>query len=217
MSNLAPVTLLIIAANVLVSFKGFNDIHFFEKYKFNIGAIRRGEQLRIISSGFLHADTTHLLFNMLTLYFFADVVLFELGSWNFVLIYLASLIVGNLLSFFFHKGEYWYSAIGASGAVTGILYAAILLDPSMKLFLFFIPIPIPGYLFGIGYLLYSIYGMKNKVGNIGHDAHFGGAVGGYILTILLAPSILETQLLHVLMLAIPIAILFYMHKTGKLS
>ena len=142
MSNLAPVTLLIIAVNVIVSFKGFNDIHFFEKYKFNIGAIRRGEQLRIISSGFLHADTTHLLFNMLTLYFFADVVLLELGSWNFVLIYLASLIVGNLLSFFFHKDEYWYSAIGASGAVTGILYAAILLDPTMKLFLFFIPIPI---------------------------------------------------------------------------
>ena len=165
----------------------------------------------------MHADLTHLFFNMFTLYFFADVVVYALGSINFILIYVASLIVGNLLSFYFHKDEYWYSAIGASGAVTGILYAAILLRPDMSLYMFFVPIPIPGYLFGIGYLLYSIYGMKNRVGNIGHDAHFGGAIGGYFLTIILQPSILETDLLHVLLLAVPILILFVMHKTGKLS
>ena len=217
MYNLGLVTIVIIAANVMVSFKGFNDLSFFEKYKFNIGAIRRGEQIRMISSGFLHADLTHLFFNMFTLYFFADVVVYALGSINFILIYVASLIVGNLLSFYFHKDEYWYSAIGASGAVTGILYAAILLRPDMSLYMFFVPIPIPGYLFGIGYLLYSIYGMKNRVGNIGHDAHFGGAIGGYFLTIILQPSILETDLLHVLLLAVPILILFVMHKTGKLS
>jgi membrane associated rhomboid family serine protease len=217
MYQLGLVTIAIIAANVICSLKGFNDRLFFEKYKFNIGAIRRGEQVRMISSGFLHADTTHLLFNMLTLYFFADVVLFALGSFKFILIYFASLIVGNLLSFYFHKDEYWYSAIGASGAVTGILYAAILLRPDMSLYLFFIPIPIPGYLFGIGYLLYSIYGMKNRVGNIGHDAHFGGAIGGYLLTLALQPSLLETNLLYVLLLAVPIIILFFMHKTGRLG
>jgi membrane associated rhomboid family serine protease len=216
MYNLSLVTVVLIAANVIISFKGFNDRFFFEKYKFNIGSIRRGEHIRMFSSGFLHADTTHLIFNMLTLYFFADAVIFKLGSFNFILIYIASLIVGNLLSFYFHKDEYWYSAIGASGAVTGILYAAILLQPGMSLYMFFIPIPIPGYLFGIGYLLYSIYGMKNKVGNIGHDAHFGGAIGGYALAIAMQPSILQTNLINVLLLSIPIIILFVMHKTGKL-
>lgn len=217
MYNVGLVTIVIIAANVLVSFKGFNDRLFFEKFKFNIGAIRRGEQVRMVSSGFLHADTTHLLFNMITLYFFADVVLQGLGNFNFILIYLGSLIVGNLLSFFFHKDEYWYSAIGASGAVTGVLYAAILIRPEMSLYLFFIPKPIPGYIFGVAYLLYSIYGMKSRSGNIGHDAHFGGAIGGYFLTLVMKPEILETNLTYVLFLAVPIAVLYFLHKIGKLS
>ena len=216
MYNLGMVTIVIIASNVIMSFKGFDDRLFFEKYKFNVGSIRRGEQIRMISSGFLHADTTHLLMNMVTLYFFAGTVINQLGNFNFVIIYIASLIFGNLLSLYFHKDEYWYSAIGASGAVTGILYAAILLEPSMSLYMFFIPIPIPGYVFGIGYLLYSIYGIKNRVGNIGHDAHFGGAVGGYALTLLLMPSLFKTDIGHVGLLAIPIIILYFMHKTGKL-
>ena len=216
MYNLGLVTIVIIASNVIMSFKGFDDRLFFEKYKFNVGSIRRGEQIRMISSGFLHADITHLLMNMVTLYFFAGTVINQLGNFNFVIIYIASLIFGNLLSLYFHKDEYWYSAIGASGAVTGILYAAILLEPSMSLYMFFIPIPIPGYVFGIGYLLYSIYGIKNRVGNIGHDAHFGGAVGGYALTLLLMPSLFKTDIGHVGLLAIPIIILYVMHKTGKL-
>lgn len=216
MYNLGIVKIVIIASNVIMSFKGFDDRLFFEKYKFNVGSIRRGEQIRMISSGFLHADTTHLLMNMVTLYFFAGTVINQLGNFNFVIIYIASLIFGNLLSLYFHKDEYWYSAIGASGAVTGILYAAILLEPSMSLYMFFIPIPIPGYVFGIGYLLYSIYGIKNRVGNIGHDAHFGGAVGGYALTLLLMPSLFKTDIGHVGLLAIPIIILYVMHKTGKL-
>ena len=100
-----------------MSFKGFSDRLFFEKYKFNVGNIRRGEQIRMFSSGFLHVDVTHLLFNMFTLYFFADAVISKLGNFNFIIIYLASLIFGNLLSLYFHKDEYWYSAVGASGAV----------------------------------------------------------------------------------------------------
>lgn len=216
MYNLGLITIVIIAANVIVSFKGFGDRLFFEKYKFNVGSIRRGEQIRMVSSGFLHADTTHLLMNMITLYFFAGTVISQLGNFNFIIIYFASLVFGNLLSLYLHKEEFWYSAIGASGAVTGVLYAAILLDPSMSLYMFFIPIPIPGYIFGIAYLLYSIYGMKNRIGNIGHDAHFGGAVGGYAVTLLLAPSLFKTDLGHVGLLAIPIIILFVMYKTGKL-
>jgi membrane associated rhomboid family serine protease len=216
MGNLSVVTIVIIAANVLMSYKGFGDYGFFERYKFNVGGIRRGEQIRMISSGFLHVDTTHLLFNMLTLYFFADVVIAYIGSFNFIIIYTASLILGNLVSLYFHKDEYHYSAVGASGAVTGILYSAILMEPDMSLYMFFVPVPIPAYIFGIGYLLYSIYGMKKQLGNIGHDAHFGGAIGGYVVTLILAPWVFESHLLMVGLLAIPIVILFLMHKAGKL-
>jgi len=217
MYNLGLVTVVIITANAIMSFKGFSDRLFFEKYKFNVGNIRRGEQIRMFSSGFLHVDVTHLLFNMFTLYFFADAVISKLGNFNFIIIYLASLIFGNLLSLYFHKDEYWYSAVGASGAVTGVLYAAILLQPEMELMMFFIPIPIPGYIFGIGYLAYSIYGMKKRIGNIGHDAHFGGAIGGYVVTLLLMPSLFKTDLGHIGLLAIPIIALFVLHKTGKLN
>jgi membrane associated rhomboid family serine protease len=86
----------------------------------------------------------------------------------------------------------------------------------MSLFLMFIPIPIPAYIVGIGYLLYSIYGMKNRVGNIGHTAHFGGAVGGYFATLFLMPDLIFTETLMVILLAIPIIILFVMEKTGKI-
>ena len=216
MQGINTATLIIIAANVIISFIGFKDFSFFEKYKFNIAGIRRGEQVRMVSSGFLHVDVSHLLFNMLTLYFFADVVIDSIGVTKFVLIYMASLLVGNLLSFFFHKDEYHYSAVGASGAVTGILYSAILFYPDMGLYLFFIPIAIPAWIFGILYLLYSIYGMKKRLGNIGHDAHFGGAIAGYLLTLAFVPSLLETSLWIVGILAIPIILLFVMYKLGKI-
>ncbi len=105
--------------------------------------------------------------------------------------------------------------MGASGAVSGIIYSAILLQPGMNLYMFFIPISIPAYIFGIGYLLYSIYGMKNRIGNIGHDAHFGGAIGGYLITLILSPWLFETNLLMIVLLAIPIALLFVLKKMGK--
>lgn len=216
MGDLNLITIIIIAANVIMSFKGFKDYSFFEKYKFNTGAVKRGEKIRIFSSGFLHVDTGHLFLNMLTLYFFADVVIDSLGSMGFLLVYVASLALGNFLSYFFHKDDPGYNAVGASGAVSGIIYAAILLHPDMSLYLFLIPIPIPAYVFGIGYMLYSIYGMKRRVGNIGHDAHFGGAVGGYVLTLLLAPWILTAHLLMVVLLAVPIVLLFILQKSGRI-
>jgi len=216
MQNIHWGALVIIGLNVIISMQGFKDLAFREKYNFNIAGIRRGEQIRMVSSGFLHADFTHLLFNMLTLYFFADVVIDGMGVTKFFIIYMLSLIVGNMLSFFFHKDEYHYRALGASGAVTGILYAAILLHPNMGLYLFFIPIPIPAWIFGILYLLYSIYGMKKQLGNIGHDAHFGGAIGGYVLTLLFVPSLLEDSLWIVGLLAVPIILLFILYKVGKL-
>lgn len=205
----------IIVANALISYKGFNDIAFFRKYEFHVGSIRSGEQIRMLSSGFLHADMMHLIFNMLTLWFFAPVVLNWLGDFSFVLVYFGSLIFGSLLTMLFHKNDYSYRAVGASGAVTGVLYSAILLQPDMMLGIFFV-IPIPAYLFGILYLLYSIYGMKAKNDNIGHTAHFGGAVGGYLITLIKVPSLFADHTLMVILLAIPILILFGMAKLGKL-
>jgi len=216
MGNLDLITIIIIAANVIISYKGFGDYNFFDKYKFSVGGTQRGEKIRILSSGFLHVDTQHLLFNMLTLYFFAGPVIDYVDQFGFIIIYLVSLIIGSLLSYYFHKDEYHYSAVGASGAVTGVLYAAILLQPGMNLYMFFVPIPIPAYLFGIGYLLYSIYGMKNKIGNIGHDAHFGGAIGGFVATLALAPYLFQTNLLMIGLLMIPIVLLFVLKKAGKI-
>ncbi|SCY01903.1 Rhomboid family protein [Nonlabens sp. Hel1_33_55] len=153
----------------------------------------------------------HLLFNMLTLYFFANIVVSALGSVSFVVLYIVSLLGGNFLSYLFHKDEYHYSAIGASGAVSGVIYSGILLLPEMMIYGI-----IPGYIFGIGYLIYSIYGIKNKVGNIGHDAHFGGAVAGYLTTILYDYRVIYEEPITVIALLIPIIILFVLMKLGKI-
>lgn len=209
-------TLAIMALNVLVSLKGFSDSAFFERYKFSVGAINAGQKDRMLTSGFLHVDLSHLFFNLFTLYFFADVVITWFGPAMFVGIYFISLIGGSLLALFFHKDEPHYSAVGASGAVTGILYAAILLQPDMQLGIMFIPIPVPAYVVGIGYLLYSIVGMKKRLGNIGHTAHFGGAIGGYVTALIFKPSLLETDPIMVALLAVPIVILFVMAKMGKI-
>ncbi|MFK5973590.1 MAG: rhomboid family intramembrane serine protease [Flavobacteriaceae bacterium] len=209
-------TIAIMVANVLVSLKGFNDTSFFERHKFGVGAIQAGQKGRMLSSGFLHVDIAHLFMNMFTLYFFADVVISWFGPGKFIAIYFISLFAGSLLALFFHKNEYHYSAVGASGAVTGILYAAILLQPNDSLGIMFIPIPIPAYILGIGYLLYSIYGMKNRIGNIGHTAHFGGAIGGYVSALIFKPDLLLSDPLMVILLAVPIVILFVMEKMGKI-
>ena len=198
----------IIIVNVLVSLKGFSDRLFLERYKFQIGPILQGEKLRMLTSGFLHVDQAHLFFNMLTLYFFADGVINEIGVMKFLIIYIGSLLAGSTLALSFHKKEPYYSAVGASGAVMGILYAAIMLDPDMSLYMFFIPIPIPGYIFGVGYLLYSMYGMKAQLGNIGHSAHLGGAVGGFVLTLAIYPQIISENMFIVSILAVPIALMF---------
>lgn len=202
------VVLLIIIVNVLVSFKGFKDRLFFEKYKFQIGPIVSGEKIRMLTSGFLHVDTSHLFFNMLTLYFFADAVIEPIGVLKFLAVYFGSLLMGSLLAMSFHKKEPYYSAVGASGAVMGVLYAAIMLNPGMSLYLFFIPIPIPAYIFGVGYLVYSMFGMKKQWGNIGHSAHLGGAVGGFIITLALYPQVLNFNKSMVIILAIPIILMF---------
>ena len=214
--NMHLATIAIMAVNVLISLKGFNDVTFFDRYKFAIGAIKAGQRDRIVTSGFLHVDISHLFMNMFTLYFFASVVINWFGWEKFIIIYFVSLVAGSILALFFHKDEPFYSAVGASGAVTGILYAAILLQPDMRLGIMFIPIPIPSYILGLAYMLYSIYGMKKRLGNIGHTAHFGGAIGGYATTLLFKPDLIITDTLMVILLAIPIIILFVLEKLGKI-
>lgn len=209
------ILIILILTNVLISYKGFTTPSFFRKYDFHIGSIRAGEQIRMLSSGFLHVDVTHLIFNMFTLWIFAPLVVAYLGNFGFVTIYFGSLIFGNILTLYFNKNNANYTAVGASGAVTGVLYAAILLQPDMMLGLFFI-VPIPAYLFGILYLLYAIYGMKSQHDNIGHSAHFGGAIGGFGLTLIERPELLWTHTLMVVLLLIPIIVLFVMQKQGKL-
>ena len=182
------VLLVILVANALISYKAFNDSSFFRKYEFHIGSIRSGEQYRMFSSGFLHVDLMHLLFNMFTLYMFAPFVINSVGAMYFAYLYFGSLIAGNLLTLYFHKDEYYYRAVGASGAVMGIIYSAILLEPNLYMYGF-----IPGYIFGFAYLLFSIYGMKAKNDNIGHVAHFGGAIGGFVITLVKFPFLITEE------------------------
>ncbi len=205
------VLILIIVVNGLISYKGFNDTYFFRKYEFHIGSIRSGEQYRMFSSAFLHVDIMHLVFNMFTLYMFAPFVIDDVGSLFFVYLYFGSLIAGNLLTLYFHNNDYYYRAVGASGAVMGIIYSAILLEPNLYVYGF-----VPGYVFGFAYLLFSIYGMKAKNDNIGHVAHFGGAVGGFIITLAKFPYFVYNEVITVVALLIPIIILFVLAKMKKL-
>ena len=205
--NIDSILLIIIIANVIFSIKGFTDRLFFDKYKFQIGAIKRGEKIRMLSSAFLHVDYIHLLLNMYVLYIFAPILIIKLGIIKFLILYIGSLFAGNLLTLTYHKNELYYSAVGASGAVAGVIYGAILLNPNMSLFMFPLPIPIPAYIFGVGYLLYSIYGMKKQLGNVGHSAHLGGAIGGYALMLLLYPDVFMQNKTIVLLLGVPIVLL----------
>lgn len=191
MSTLPPVVVLLIVANALISFIGFKNAVFFRRYQFQMAKIKAGEKLRMFSSGFLHVDFNHLFVNMLSLYFFAGYVVYSLGETKFIALYLMSLYLGNYLSYRFHNQQNNYTAVGASGAVSGVVYSAVLLYPEMKMAFLFFPIPLPGYLMATIYLIYTIYGMKKQMDNIGHTAHFGGAVAGLLATVAFVPSVVS--------------------------
>ena len=207
LENIPPVGIFIIGLNILFSLIGFKNNIFFEKYRFHIGSIKAGDYYRLVSSGFLHVNTSHILFNMFTFYFFVNIVVRILGTNSFLLLFIGSLLAGNLFGYYFHYKDNYYSAVGASGAVTGVLFSALLLYPEIELMLFLIPIPIPGYLFGIVYILYTLYGMKTQNDNIGHTAHFGGAVGGIVITLFLMPNVIYKSIfmLSILSFALIIA------------
>ena len=174
------VVYVIIGLNILFSWKGFGDRTFFNRHKFHIDSILvKKEYTRLVTSGFLHADYTHLGFNMFTFYMFGEALAMTITPFELVVIYMGSLLTGNLLAVYLHRNHGNYSAIGASGAVSGIIYSTIIFYPG--LLIYFI---IPGWLFGIVYILYTIFGIKKQTGNIGHDAHLGGAIGGLLITVI---------------------------------
>lgn len=210
-----PVVLLLVSITVVFSYKGIQDPHLFDKYKFNVASILRGDRIRMLTSGFLHADYMHLGFNMYALFLFADTVLYYEGALVFLILYFSSLMAGSIFTLYYHKQEPYYSAVGASGAVSGIVYSAILMYPNMTLIMFPIPIPLPGYIFGVGYLLYSIYGMKQGGGSIGHAAHLGGAIGGFLVTLLFIPELVIQNTKTVFLLSIPILLLVYLQVKNK--
>lgn len=192
------VTLLIIIITCIVSFICFENRALFEKLKHHpVSEANNGEWYRLISSGFLHADYFHLGINMYVLYGFGSFVESEYlhnfgetsGRFIYLILYLVMIILADIPSFIKHKNNYGYSAIGASGAVSGILFIFILLRPWATLKLYF-AIPIPAIVFGVLYLLYSSWASKNARDNIGHDAHFYGAVAGMVLSAILLPGTL---------------------------
>ncbi|MCT4624656.1 MAG: rhomboid family intramembrane serine protease [Schleiferiaceae bacterium] len=198
---------LYIAANVLFSLQGFNQPQFVQKYIFNVSAILSGKQYyRLFTSAFLHANWGHLLFNMITLFFFGRTMVYYFGAVQFSVIYFVSLLGGNLLALYLKKDQPYYSALGASGAVSGILYAFILPFPWEKIYFFFIPIGIPAWLFGLLFIAISIFGMSRNADNIGHEAHLGGAISGFITFIVLQPAIFFSNIEIGLAILVPTVI-----------
>lgn len=186
-------TYIIIALTGVVSLIAFNRADIFDKLKFNPYLIhKKKEWYRFLSYGLVHADLMHLLINMFVLYSFGQIVevyfdhYFGLkASVFFLLLYSGGIAFSSLYDFGVHKNDAYYNAIGASGAVSAIVFSSIILHPGGKIFLFFIPIGIPAPLFGILYLVYSAYMAKKAKDNIGHNAHFFGAIFGVVFTILL--------------------------------
>ena len=146
--------------------------------------VRRKQYDTVITSGFVHADLMHLIFNMVTFYFFAFGLERWIGSVKFAFLYLIGLLVSHAGTYHKHKNNPQYASLGASGAISAVLFAAIVYNPEQSLFIIPIPVPIPAPLFALGYLAYSWYASKNPHGRINHDAHFGGAIAGLLFVAL---------------------------------
>lgn len=193
--------IIILIATIAMSYYGFNNATFFNRYMFNVGAVQKGDYVRLISSGFLHANWEHLIFNMISLFFFYEVVTDSMGELLFVFIYFGSMLLGNIFSLQIYKRQSYYSAIGASGAVSGIIFTAIALYPKAIKVNF-----LPGWLFGALYFGYSVFMMFNpqKGDNLGHTAHIGGALFGLAVVVLYAPTIVMHNALYLGIMALPL-------------
>ncbi len=190
----APVTYALLVLNLLISgYALIANYSILNDYSLNVhNTLKNKEYYRVISCGFFHTDPFHFAFNMITLYSFG--IIMEkvfLGSFNFLLVYMGSMIISHLITLFAHRFNSDYTAVGASGAISGILFSFCLFAPFHPLYILFIPIGIPAIIFALIYVAYSMYAMDNMNDRIAHEAHLGGAFGGVLLTILLKPIALS--------------------------
>lgn len=174
----------------------FQNGELFDKLKFNAYFIKHSKEgYRFFTYALLHANWMHLLINMFVFYSFGDFVMevflayFGVKAYFFfILLYVGGIIFSVLLDFARNKDNVYYNAVGASGAVSAVLFSSIFLHPTGTIYMFFVPIPIPSILFGLAYLFYSAYMSKRGRDNIGHSAHFLGAIYGIVFTIVIRPT-----------------------------
>jgi membrane associated rhomboid family serine protease len=150
--------------------------------------VRRRQYETLVTSGFVHADLAHLAFNMITFYFFAFPLEGQIGPARFAALYLIGLVVSDAGTYYKHRRDPDYASLGASGAISAVLFASIVYFPWQKLFIFPFPVPIPAPLFAIGYVAYSWYSARHPRGRINHDAHLGGALAGLAFVFLTDPG-----------------------------
>jgi membrane associated rhomboid family serine protease len=193
-------TLIIIIITCIVSISGFANHKIINDLIFYPPAITNQKQwYRFFTCGLIHADTAHLAFNMISLYLFGDfvensfvVVFGEKGKAFYLLMYVLALFFCLLPTFAKHKNDYYYRSLGASGAVSAVIFAGLLLEPRNKVGFFFIPPVIPGYVFGPLYLIISSYWGKQSRDNVNHSAHLWGAIFGMVFLVLTA-YLLKTE------------------------
>lgn len=199
MMTLGPVTVFLLAINSLVSLHAlFVDPDTFDRYSFRpTRMVKNQEWYRMVSGAFLHGSLMHLLFNMMTLYFFGPYLELRMGVVKYLIVYFGSLLAAHIYAYVRHKHDENYAAVGASGAISGILMAFCLFRPMDNIYLFLIPVGIPAILFAVLFIAFSSYATKagdrqgGAGGKIAHDAHLGGAIGGLLLALILQPGILR--------------------------
>ncbi len=185
----APITTLLLVSIVLVSgYALFGNQQLISRLAFQPIKISK-QPYRYITAGFVHVSLPHLLFNAITLYFFGPLLEIELGSTRYLILYLGSLLSAHALTYFQKRDDVSYSCVGASGAISGILFAFVLFAPYQLIYIFAV-IPIPAILFAGLFVAGSIYAMRaERSFGIAHEAHLGGAVGGVLLTMILEPGV----------------------------
>jgi membrane associated rhomboid family serine protease len=186
-----PVASLIFLFTIITSIYAFSNPDLYGKFMLNpYNVSRRHRVYTLITSGLIHADWMHLIFNMMTFFFFAFQLEAIIGSVNFGILYFVSLIASDIPSVVKHKNDIWYNSLGASGAISAVLFSYILFVPFSSMIIFPIPIRIWAIVFGPLYLVYCVYASRQGRDHINHDAHFFGALAGLILTVLLVPGVI---------------------------
>ena len=189
---LAPVASVIFALTIITTLITFNSEDLYGKMMLHPYSVSKGKYLyTLITSGLIHKDWMHLFFNMFTFYYFAFPLEATIGHWQFGLLYFLSMILSDLPSVYKHKNDFWYHSLGASGAISAVLFSFILFSPMTKMMIIPIPIQIPAVLFGVLYLVYCNYASKYSQDAINHDAHLFGALSGLLITIILYPPVVH--------------------------